>query len=497
MRGARYRSCLLLLVAGLLVVPLPAAADGPPAGVIVWGCRSGADPAPCNVPAAAATGVTAIAAGLVHSLALKLDGSVIAWGCPASDDYGQCTVPAAVRSGVTAISAGLAHSLAVKKGGVIAWGCKGAAFGDPTDDGQCTVPAAAASGVTAVAAGASHSLALRKDGRVVAWGCAGSADRGQCTVPAAARSGVTAIAAGLFHSLALKNGGVLAWGCGGSNPATCAVPAAAASGVTAIAAGPFHSLALKDGGVLAWGCGFGIDAGQCSVPPAATSGVTAIAAGSAHSLALKNGGVLAWGCDRSGVNPAPCTVPAAAAGGVSAIAAAGLSLSLFAHLEQTITVVRHAPPKATYKQSFTVAASSSSGLPVAYGSSGACSNAGASFTMKSGTGRCRVRYDQPGGGSFGTARVVESVSARKAAQRIRFGALAGKTYGTADFRVRASASSGLRVSFAARGSCTVRGTTVHITSAGSCTLTASQRGNANYNAAASVSQSFTIARGTP
>jgi hypothetical protein len=414
MRGARYRSCLLLLVAGLLVVPLPAAADGPPAGVIVWGCRSGADPAPCNVPAAAATGVTAIAAGLVHSLALKLDGSVIAWGCPASDDYGQCTVPAAVRSGVTAISAGLAHSLAVKKGGVIAWGCKGAAFGDPTDDGQCTVPAAAASGVTAVAAGASHSLALRKDGRVVAWGCAGSADRGQCTVPAAARSGVTAIAAGLFHS-----------------------------------------------------------------------------------LALKNGGVLAWGCDRSGVNPAPCTVPAAAAGGVSAIAAAGLSLSLFAHLEQTITVVRHAPPKATYKQSFTVAASSSSGLPVAYGSSGACSNAGASFTMKSGTGRCRVRYDQPGGGSFGTARVVESVSARKAAQRIRFGALAGKTYGTADFRVRASASSGLRVSFAARGSCTVRGTTVHITSAGSCTLTASQRGNANYNAAASVSQSFTIARGTP
>jgi hypothetical protein len=339
---------------------------------------------------------------------------VIAWGCPASDDYGQCTVPAAVRSGVTAISAGLAHSLAVKKGGVIAWGCKGAAFGDPTDDGQCTVPAAAASGVTAVAAGASHSLALRKDGRVVAWGCAGSADRGQCTVPAAARSGVTAIAAGLFHS-----------------------------------------------------------------------------------LALKNGGVLAWGCDRSGVNPAPCTVPAAAAGGVSAIAAAGLSLSLFAHLEQTITVVRHAPPKATYKQSFTVAASSSSGLPVAYGSSGACSNAGASFTMKSGTGRCRVRYDQPGGGSFGTARVVESVSARKAAQRIRFGALAGKTYGTADFRVRASASSGLRVSFAARGSCTVRGTTVHITSAGSCTLTASQRGNANYNAAASVSQSFTIARGSP
>ena len=52
------------------------------------------------------------------------------------------------------------------------------------------------------------------------------------------------------------------------------------------------------------------------------------------------------------------------------------------------------------------------------------------------------------------------------------------------------------MSFAASGNCTVSGSTVHLTSAGSCTITASQAGNANYNAAADVPQSFTINQGS-
>jgi hypothetical protein len=36
--------------------------------------------------------------------------------------------------------------------------------------------------------------------------------------------------------------------------------------------------------------------------------------------------------------------------------------------------------------------------------------------------------------------------------------------------------------------------TVHLTGAGSCTITASQTGDANYNAATNVPQSFTIAK---
>jgi hypothetical protein len=50
----------------------------------------------------------------------------------------------------------------------------------------------------------------------------------------------------------------------------------------------------------------------------------------------------------------------------------------------------------------------------------------------------------------------------------------------------------LPISFAASGNCTVTGRTLHLTGAGSCSITASQEGNASYNLAPSVSRSFLI-----
>ena len=81
----------------------------------------------------------------------------------------------------------------------------------------------------------------------------------------------------------------------------------------------------------------------------------------------------------------------------------------------------------------------------------------------------------------------------KADQTIRFGALGDKAVGDPDFAVNATATSGLPVSFAASGQCTLNANTVHITSAGSCTITASQAGDSNFNPAPNVAQSFTIA----
>ena len=77
-------------------------------------------------------------------------------------------------------------------------------------------------------------------------------------------------------------------------------------------------------------------------------------------------------------------------------------------------------------------------------------------------------------------------------QTITFGALGNKTWGDADFTVSATATSGLTVTFAASGNCTVSVGTVHLTGAGSCTITASQAGNGSYNPAPNVSQSFNI-----
>ncbi|MBV8856148.1 MAG: hypothetical protein JOZ02_04225 [Acidobacteria bacterium] len=80
------------------------------------------------------------------------------------------------------------------------------------------------------------------------------------------------------------------------------------------------------------------------------------------------------------------------------------------------------------------------------------------------------------------------------AQTITFAQPPDRTYGDADFALSASASSGLAVGFAAAGNCTVAGSTMHITGAGTCTVTASQGGSANYSAAASVARTFAVAK---
>ena len=80
----------------------------------------------------------------------------------------------------------------------------------------------------------------------------------------------------------------------------------------------------------------------------------------------------------------------------------------------------------------------------------------------------------------------------EARQRISFGVLGNKRIGDPDFAVRATSSSRLPVSFAATGDCTVSKAVVHLTDVGSCTITASQAGDASYEIAPSVPRSFLI-----
>jgi hypothetical protein len=183
-------------------------------------------------------------------------------------------------------------------------------------------------------------------------------------------------------------------------------------------------------------------------------------------------------------------------GGLLLVAlAAGGAAAAIAKTDQTITVTVHAPATGYYEDAFLVSANASSGLPVSYSSAGPCSNAGNRFQMTSGTGTCVVQYDQSGDATYNAApQVVEQVVAQKSDQLIEFDALDGSTYGDPDFDVDAFASSELPVAFAAGGKCTLSGNTLHITGAGSCTVTATQAGDANFNAAPPVAQSFTIAK---
>ncbi len=267
-----------------------------PGTVVAWGNNSSGQ---TNVPVGL-SGVTAIAAGFYHTVALKNNGTVVAWG---GNGNGQATIPAGL-SGVIAIAAGDVYTVAVKGDGTVTgWGDNGF--------GQLTIPAGL-SGVMAVTAGRGHTVALKNNGTVVAWG---RNEWGQASVPAGL-SGVIAIAAGDVHTIALKGDGtVAAWGYNGFGEAV--VPAGL-SGVTAIAAGGYHNVVLKNNGALvSWGLS---SAGQTTIP-AGLSGVTALAGGSEHSVALKNDGtVVAWGRNTDGQT----TIPAGLSG-VTAIASGTLS----------------------------------------------------------------------------------------------------------------------------------------------------------------------------
>ena len=161
------------------------------------------------------TNVTAIVGGETYTVALKSDGTVVAWGnnfqgqttgtpnnvSPYTATANPVTLDGLVLSGVSAIAAGHSHTLALKSDGTaVAWGWN--------QYGQTNVPAGL-SGVTAIAAGFAHTVALKNDGTVVAWG---RNVEGQTSVPVGL-SGVTAIAAGGNHTVALKSDGtVVAWG---------------------------------------------------------------------------------------------------------------------------------------------------------------------------------------------------------------------------------------------------------------------------------------------
>jgi hypothetical protein len=101
-----------------------------------------------------------------------------------------------------------------------------------------------------------------------------------------------------------------------------------------------------------------------------------------------------------------------------------------------------------------------------------------------------------GDSSYSSSNGSGSLTVAKANQSISFTAPSGVTYGDADSALGATASSGLAVSYASSttSTCTIVSGKLHVVAAGTCTITASQDGNGNYNAATPVERTFTIAK---
>ncbi|MGA2866903.1 MAG: immunoglobulin domain-containing protein [Verrucomicrobiota bacterium] len=263
--GARWRGLGLALLLSHQAVRLACGAGTAAA----WGDDNAGQVS--QIPQGALSGVTAVAGGGSHSLALRSDGTVVAWGW---DDYNQIDVPADLTN-ATAIAAGSLYSMALRSDGtVVVWGKP-----QPPPDGL--------SNVVAIAAGWDHSLALKSDGTIVAWG---DNTHNETNVPAGLTN-VVGVAAGNHFSVALRfDGTVVAWG---DNSYGQTNVSAQAVNVLTLAAGGYHCLALRgDGTVVAWGRN---NAGQTTVP-GNLANVVEIAAGALHSLALKADGTLAgWG----------------------------------------------------------------------------------------------------------------------------------------------------------------------------------------------------------
>jgi len=200
----------------------------------------------------------------------------------------------------------------------------------------------------------------------------------------------------------------------------------------------------------------------------------------------------------TGLAAGTCTIVANQTGNDLFDPAAPVSRNLTVdRASQTILSFTLTPDSVAVGGSTTASATASSNLPVTFSSAtpAACSESGpngSTITLHN-TDTCTVTASQAGDENYEAASQTLNITAGRAAQTITFGAAtAVKVGGTAT--LSASASSGLPVGFSSStpAVCSVSGSTVTGISAGSCTIAASQTGDASYNAAAPVTQQITV-----
>ncbi|MCA6381841.1 MAG: choice-of-anchor J domain-containing protein [Cytophagales bacterium] len=194
-------------------------------------------------------------------------------------------------------------------------------------------------------------------------------------------------------------------------------------------------------------------------------------------------------------------ITASQSGSANFNAAANVSQQLTINkANQTITF-NALPDKTFGAAAFNLTATTSSGLPINYSSSDAtiASLSGNTVTiLKAGT--VTITAGQPGDGNFNAANsVVQQLIIDKANQTIAFPLiLVDKTLGDAPFTFTLPTStSGLTVTTTPNARVTINGNQITLVSAGKASITASQAGNSNYNAATSVVREFCVSPAKP
>jgi 6-phosphogluconolactonase (cycloisomerase 2 family) len=238
-----------------------------------------------------------------------------------------------------------------------------------------------------------------------------------------------------------------------------------------------------------------------------------VTATASSSLAVSFESKTISACTTSGVNgetitlhtTGTCTIKANQTGNANWNAAPPVERSFtIAKGNQTITFEGLPASKRLDEGPLTLKAKASSGLPVTFESqtTSVCTTSGSSGEKVNfiAAGTCTIKANQTGNSEWNPAAEEQSFTITKGNQTITFGEPTGKSFNEGSTTLAATASSGLTVSFESKttGVCTTSGASgenVSFVAAGTCTIKANQTGNANWNAATPVEQSFTITKG--
>jgi alpha-tubulin suppressor-like RCC1 family protein len=282
--------------------------------------------------------VQALSAGAYHTCVVRAEkgqGGVRCWGENGSGQLGDGTTDARetppgrdVLTGVTAVAAGPLHTCALTGAaqgrGVRCWGAndKGQ-LGDGSMTDRLVPPTTdALADVQAIATRYSHSCAVTRAGGVRCWGANEKGQLGDGTTTgrpapvAAVMTGAVAVTVGLGHTCAVTvAGGVRCWGdnvngqLGDGTTTGRLVPAGVdvLTDVQAITAGISHTCALSRAGVVrCWGSNVYGELGDGTKvdrnkPTEVLTNVEAVAAAASHTCALTRAGeALCWGRNEYG-----------------------------------------------------------------------------------------------------------------------------------------------------------------------------------------------------